>query len=49
MLINGIPNGLGIFRYTDGKFDVGFYKKGNLHGLARINLHNGDIYDGYVK
>ncbi|EGR31504.1 hypothetical protein IMG5_107220 [Ichthyophthirius multifiliis] len=46
---NGLPNGLGIFRYTDGKYDVGFYKKGKLDGLGRVNLQNGDIYDGFIK
>ena len=29
--------------------DYGFYKNGNLEGLGRLTLHNGDIYDGYLK
>lgn len=44
-----MPTGLGIFKYCDGKYDVGFYKEGNLDGIGRLNLHNGDIYDGYMQ
>lgn len=46
---NNMPTSLGIFRYTDGKYDVGLYNNGNLHGFGRLNLHNGDIYDGFLS
>lgn len=46
---SGTPTGLGIFRYSDGKFDVGSYKEGHLHGLGRLHLHNGDVYDGWLN
>ncbi len=44
-----MPNGLGIFHYTDGKIDEGFYKDGLLDGFGRLNFQNGDIYDGMMK
>jgi len=44
-----LPNGLGIFHYTDGKMDEGFYKNGLLDGFGRLNFQNGDIYDGMMK
>ena len=49
VISNDTPSNLGIFRYTDGKYDVGTYSKGNLHGLGRLNLHNGDVYDGFLS
>lgn len=45
----GIPSGLGMFRYTDGKYDAGYYYKGSLTGLGRLSMNNGDIYDGFLK
>jgi hypothetical protein len=42
----GMPSNLGIFKYSDEKYDSGMYKDGNLHGIGRKHLHNGDIYDG---
>lgn len=36
-------------RYTDGKYDAGYYYHGNLTGLGRLNMKNGDIYDGFLK
>jgi len=44
-----MPTSLGLFRYNDGKYDVGLYQEGNLHGLGRFNLHNGDVYDGLLS
>lgn len=41
-----IPEGLGLFIYPDLKFHAGTYHRGLLHGLARINFGNGDVYDG---
>lgn len=46
---NSTPTGLGIFRYADGKYDVGVYKDGNLNGIGRLHLHNGDLYDGVLQ
>jgi len=46
LLSKSHPNGLGIFKYSDGKFDSGLYENGNLSGLGRLNMHNNDIYDG---
>ena len=40
---------MGLFKYNDGKIDSGFYSNGNLNGIGRIHLHNGDIFDGYLK
>lgn len=49
IMLNGLPNGLGMFHYTDGKIDEGFYKNGLLDGFGRLNFQNGDIYDGMMK
>jgi hypothetical protein len=38
-----------MFIYNDGNYDCGVYEKGILHGLGRLNLHNNDIYDGFLK
>lgn len=46
MIRNEISNGLGIFRYKDGKFDSGFYKNGVMNGQGRLNFNSGDAYDG---
>lgn len=46
---NELPEGIGMFHYTDGKIDEGFYKNGLLNGFGRLNFHNGDIYDGMMK
>ncbi|EAR90964.2 MORN motif protein (macronuclear) [Tetrahymena thermophila SB210] len=43
---NNIPNGLGLFQYSDQKFDCGFYKNGFLNGNGRKNFPNGDFYEG---
>lgn len=44
-----MPTSLGIFKFSDDKYDVGIYKNGNLHGIGRKHLHNGDIYDGELR
>lgn len=49
LIKNNMPTSLGIFRYSDGKYDIGHYKNGKLHGLGRLNIYNGDIYDGFLS
>ena len=46
MIQEGVPHGLGVLYYDDGKFDVGTFVNGLLHGFCRMNMENGDIYDG---
>ena len=43
-----MPNGLGIFIYNDNKYDSGIYKNGNIYGIGRLNMNNGDVYDGIL-
>lgn len=45
----GVPHGLGITCYYDGKFDTGFYENGLLQGLGRLNMENGDVCEGRIK
>ena len=45
----GVPHGLGITYYLDGKFDAGLYEDGILQGAGRLIMQNGDICEGYVK
>lgn len=44
-----VPHGLGILQYLDGKFDAGTFGNGLLDGIGRMNMHNGDIYEGFVR
>jgi len=43
------PSGIGLFHYTDGKYDVGVYLDGFLNSYGRAQYSNGDIYEGYFK
>ena len=40
---------MGLFQYSDGKFHLGLYKEGVLNGLGRLNMHNEDVFDGFLK
>ena len=32
--------------FPDGKYHIGVYKQGLLHGLGKVNFANGDYYFG---
>lgn len=40
------PTGVCIFHFADGKYHIGEYRYGILHGLGRVNFSNGDYYFG---
>ena len=45
----GIPDGLGVFMFSDSKSHIGFYQKGILEGYGIIDFENGDKYRGMIK
>lgn len=46
---DGIPDGLGVFMFSDRKSHIGFYSKGILEGFGIIDFENGDKYRGTIK
>ena len=46
---DSIPNGVGMFVFSDDKTHVGVYHMGMLDGFAIIDFENNDRYRGLVK
>ncbi|CAK72809.1 unnamed protein product (macronuclear) [Paramecium tetraurelia] len=44
-----IPNGLGIFKSSDGVFCSGQFKDGFLNGVGRLYNQTGDVYTGQFE
>ncbi len=47
--VDGVPNGFGIYSYSDGSKYEGDWKDGCKHGQGKMLYFNGDIYEGHWK
>ena len=50
----GLPNGRGLMKWSDGEEYEGAWSKGVEHGFGKLVFANGDVYegqfvDGYIK
>ena len=48
-MVEGCPHGKGVLVYSIGDIYTGEFKLGKIEGWGKVELHNGDVYDGQWK